>query len=115
MSWSAWRTSRFQSRGLLIGQEGPGHALEEVVDEERLRPVQQEERRDAPGRGVAEEGGDLQAQNPSKAKLTIARATSTAARWTASSSRARVCVTCPATRKSARSSIRSCFQMTRSA
>ena len=46
--------------GLLVRQERPGHALEEVVDEERLRPVQQEERRDAPGRGFAEEGGDLQ-------------------------------------------------------
>ena len=33
---------------LIVRQEGPGHALEEVVDQERLRPVQQEERRDRP-------------------------------------------------------------------
>jgi hypothetical protein len=46
--------------GFLVGKEGSGQALEGVVDEERLGPVQQEERRDAPGRGVAEEGGDLQ-------------------------------------------------------
>jgi len=46
--------------GLIVRQEGPRQTLDEVVDEERLRSVQQEERGDTPGRGVAEEGGDLQ-------------------------------------------------------
>ena len=41
----------------------------------------------------------------------MARATSTAALWTRLLLAAIVCVTWPATRKSARSSMRSCFQM----
>jgi hypothetical protein len=46
--------------GLFIRQDGAGHALEEVVDKERFGSVEQEERRDAPGRGVAKESRDLQ-------------------------------------------------------
>ena len=46
--------------GLLVGQEGPGQAVHDVVDEERLGPVDEQQRWDTPGRGVAEEGGDLQ-------------------------------------------------------
>ena len=46
--------------GLVVGQERPGQALDDLVDEEGLGPVEEEERWDAPGRGVAEEGGDLQ-------------------------------------------------------
>jgi hypothetical protein len=46
--------------GLIVGQDRPGQALQDVVDEEGLRPVEEKERWDAPGRGVAEEGGDLQ-------------------------------------------------------
>jgi hypothetical protein len=46
--------------GLIVGQERPGQARHHVVDEEGLGSVEEEERWDTPGRGVAEEGGDLQ-------------------------------------------------------
>jgi hypothetical protein len=52
------------ARGLLVRQDGPGEPLDDVVDQEGLGTVQQEERGDAPGRGVAEERGDLQVRTP---------------------------------------------------
>ena len=51
---------RDSAGGLIVGQERPGQALHDVVDEEGLGPVEEKERWDTPGRGVAEEGGDLQ-------------------------------------------------------
>jgi hypothetical protein len=46
--------------GRLVREQRPAQARDELVDQERLRPVEEEERRDTSGRGVAEEGGDLQ-------------------------------------------------------
>jgi hypothetical protein len=47
-------------RGRIVGEQRPRQALDELVQEERLRPVEEEERRDTPPRRVAEEGGDFQ-------------------------------------------------------
>jgi hypothetical protein len=47
-------------RGRIVGEDGPGQAFDQLVEQEKLRPVQEEERRDTPPRRVAEEGGDLQ-------------------------------------------------------
>jgi hypothetical protein len=47
-------------RGGIVAENGAGQALDQLVEEERLRPVQEEERRDTAPRRVAEEGGDLQ-------------------------------------------------------
>ena len=49
-----------QAGGLVVGQERPGQALDHVVDEEGLGAVEEEQRGDTSGRGVAEEGADLQ-------------------------------------------------------
>jgi hypothetical protein len=45
---------------LVVRQERPGQALDDVVDEERLRAMQEQKRGDTARCGVAEEGGDLQ-------------------------------------------------------
>jgi hypothetical protein len=47
-------------RARIVGEERPGQPLDELVEQEGLRPVEEQERRDAPPRRVAEEGGDLQ-------------------------------------------------------
>src|SRR5262249_9545994 len=46
--------------GRIVAKERPGQVLHHLLDEEHLWTVQEEERWDTPGRGVAEEGGDLQ-------------------------------------------------------
>jgi hypothetical protein len=46
--------------GLLVREKRAGQTGEDVVDEEGFRPVQQQKRGDASGRGVAKESGDLQ-------------------------------------------------------
>jgi len=49
-----------QAGGLVVGQDRSGQALHHVVDEEGLGAVEKEKRGDTSGRGVAEEGADLQ-------------------------------------------------------
>jgi hypothetical protein len=46
--------------GRIVGEDGAGQALDQLVEQKGLGPVQEEERRDTPSRRVAEEGGDLQ-------------------------------------------------------
>jgi hypothetical protein len=46
--------------GFRLGEERLAQAIDDLLDEQWLRSVEQEKRRDTPGRGVAQDSSDLQ-------------------------------------------------------